>query len=529
MIDALRADPLLGVERVIHTPCSTILLCQGAAYKIRKPVNLGYLDFTTLESRRHFGMQEIRLNQALAPDVYERLLPIIQESVSSARILDQELGKPLPTHSTLIDYAVRMFRLPDEDMLPRWLDAGQVNPRIIQRLAEVLFRFHSRAQPGPALPGDFPRGETLTNLDQLKPFAGDGGMCSSAFFELLLRRVTSRLDNLAPLFRARLNTGRIRELHGDLHAGNICINSGHTGASPILHASPLVVPNSNGLPDIIIFDRIEFEPLFRTCDPAAEIATLSMDLIRRGHARIARDFISAYLAQSHDTDLPALLPIYRAHYAAVRAKVHAMRAAQADTSDAERTTCTTDAAAYAALALGSLCKPALILSCGLPGSGKSFIAEKLRRCIDSDWHRSDEIRKELAPHAAPADLYSRDSSTNTYAELLRRCESSLNNDITALADANFRDPATRAPFLALAKRLGVPILILHAHADEATTRQRLAARSAAGTDPSDADWAVYLKLRDSFFPPTAAEAPVILATPATPINSLLQTIITALA
>ncbi len=525
---------LLSANAAIGTACSTVFLAVTHAFKVRKPVDLGYLNFTTLAARQHASREEVRLNEALAPGVYQAIDTIARHRDTGALTLVPE-GSSLPAETQAVDVAVRMRLLPASGMLPAIL--GQRDLTAAERNAIVtrLAAFHAAAPSGP----DVARfgspnalaDELLGNLDQITPLLaplarstaqshGGIGIIAPDHITQLRAWMASCLASLDPLIRARAASGRIREGHGDLHAGNICLDP-----------AAVTPDNPTGL---VIFDRLEFRADFRCKDVAAELAGLAASLDGCAKHDLADELVSEYARLTSDPQLLTIEPLYRAHYAAVRAKVHAIQAHQFFAARA-----VDQASAHADLAtrhvhqaLGCTRGPTLLVACGLPGSGKSFVARLLGPPLRARLHRADEIRKRLAglnpTDRGGTDLYSAAMSARTYAHLLARCERELAQGHSALADATFRDPALRAPFLALAKARGVPAIILHCHADEAETRRRIDARSARNDDASDADWAVYQRMAPAFRAPSATEATVIRVEPGIRASALLDSLLRAI-
>lgn len=501
-----------GVE-LVHTPCSTIYLLPTLAYKVKKPVNLGWLDYRTLADRRRLCEEEIRLNAELAPGVYRRVVPVCRRPDGGLAIGAPPTGEPE-------NYAVEMRRLPARGMLASLLERGEVGPEHLDAIVSRLAAFHAGCPRAPFVtPDEYTRtlsAEFESNLRELEPHVGvlidqpdprdsAGAIVLStplaaAVREFLTTFVARQRDRLA----TRLRAGRVVEGHGDLHAGNICFDP--AGATP---GNPL---------GLVIYDRLEFRLDFRCKDVAAELAHLAMTCDAHAGVRaIGDELLDRYARRTGDLDLAELSRGFRVHYALVRAKVHARRATQPDVSAADRRREILAGVHASALAAAYVAPPTLVLTCGLPGSGKSYVGQRLAPVLGCSIHRADEVRKELVG-LKPTDrggpeLYTSQMSARTYAEVLTRCRADLAAGRHTIADATFRARANRAPFMQLARELGVPCVILHAHADEAETHRRLTTRAAAGSDASDADFLVYQSMAASFEPPTPDEAPVVKATP----------------
>ncbi len=528
-----KLSTLLHAPEHIHTPCSTILLSPTHAYKLKKPVDLGYLNFTTLEARRIACEEELRLNAALAPGVYQRVLAVLRGREGHITLVPGGTGVPPvfvegshkctggtpvpPDAPEVIDYLVQMRRLPREGMLDAILQHRALTDHELSALVATLVAFHATADASPHIAAhatpEAVRRELLENLAQSKPFvaegasdipdqpAGNAPTCPRSLHEHFVRWMDAEISRREPLLAQRARSGFVREGHGDLHAGNICFDP--AAATP---------NNPTGL---LIYDRLEFREDFRCRDVAAEIACLAMTLAARGHRTLADRVTQRYAEASGDHDLHHLQPLYRTHYALVRAKVHAMRAAQPGQSAAAAAEHARSAMAYFALAAGFTLGPTLILTCGLPGSGKSYIGRYLTQATGATMHRADEIRKELAGLSATARggqaLYAPSVSAQVYEELAQRVTRDLAANKATIADATFRTLDSRAALITLARKHHAQVVIVQCSASEAETKRRLAVRAAAATDASDADWNVYLKLRSEFVAPSPSESPIIEA------------------
>lgn len=485
-----RAYPFpAGEVEVLQTHASVLFFAGERVYKVKKPVDLGFLDFSTVERRLHFCQEEVRLNAALAPGVYLRVATIARGEDGVLRI---------DGPGTAVEHAVEMVRLPRERMLDRALESGGPEARVLDELIERLATFHGAASTGPGVdesgtPEAIAR-KVLTNLEQAGAHAGkipdepgdDAPVLSPKQLGHLQSWSRAFLEKHRGLLEARVRERRIREGHGDLHAGNICLSE-------------------RGL---LIYDRIEFRRDFRCLDVAAEVAFLAMDLDARGRRDLAGAVVEGYAARTHDPGLARVQALYRSHFAAVRGKVAAIRANEAEVDEPARRQAWAEAARYFQLAGAYTLRPSLVVMCGLPGSGKSWLAGRLAGALGLEVVSSDRVRKELAG-LSPTDrtagavrerLYAPQMTERTYAEVLSRCRAALAAGRGAIADATFATRGLRAPFLAVQ----APRVLVHAQADEATVRARLAARAADPGEPSDAGVEVYERARSRFEPPAEA-------------------------
>jgi aminoglycoside phosphotransferase family enzyme len=303
-----------------ETHISWVILAGPFAYKIKKPVNLGFLDFTTMERRAQDCDDEIRLNRRLCPDVYLGVRQIVGRDgayyVGGA-------GRP-------IEPVVWMRRLPEQGMLPALLARGDVTPALAQRIAQRLAAFHAGAATGPGV-DEYGSAATIRanwdeNIVQTGPVVGralDADM-QAGLVAYVGRFLTEQRD----LLERRVTMGRIREGHGDLHAASICVEDGR----------------------IHLFDCLEFAPRFRCSDVAAEVSFLAMDFDHLGRADMGGAFVEAYVQSSGDRELLHLLDFYKAYRAFVRGKVASLRLLEGDLSDAGAAAAVTEAQAYFALA-----------------------------------------------------------------------------------------------------------------------------------------------------------------------------------
>ncbi len=469
-------EPTTAVE-VCQTHISVVFLTDHFAYKLRKPVRLGFLDFSTPEKRRHDCEEEVRLNRRLAPHVYLGVVPVTEAAGAAA----------FGGRGEVIDWAVKMVRLPAEATLEQRLQRGEVGAGVLEALASRLAAFHERAERGEHVSA-FGRFEVVAGnaRENFAQAAGQVGTTLSPAVYTRLRDLTEQaLARLRPLIEARAARGVPRDTHGDLHLDHVYL-----------------FPERPPPEDLVIVDCIEFNERFRYADPVADMAFLVMDLIYHGFRDLARAFADAYFRAARDDEGRALLPFYTAYRAAVRAKVAGFEQAEPEIPQAERQRALAGARAYWLLALDELeepgRRPCLVLVAGLPGSGKSTLARGLQRRGDFAVIRSDAVRKELA--AGARDIYTEEWSDRTYAECLRRAEAVLFEGGRALVDANFREERRRAAYVEAAARWGVPVVLLVCRISDEVVRARLEGRRG---DVSDAGWDTYLELRGAWEEPAA--------------------------
>jgi hypothetical protein len=473
-IEALRSPRAYphpcGPIQVIETHISWVLLTGDYAYKIKKPVDLGFLDYTALERRRFYCQEELRLNGRLAPHIYLQVVPITgRPEVPEI----QGRGKPF-------EYAVKMRQFAQQDLLSERLRRGALPPGLIDTLAQRLADFHLRIE---AAPGASPYGSPQVvysamahNFEALR--AQLAAPRRPAALEALERWTRARYDELRPALEHRKAGGFVRECHGDLHLGNIALVQG----------------------EITIFDGIEFNPELRWIDVISELAFLVMDLDDRAARPLARRALNRYLQATGDYAGLELLRFYEVYRALVRAKVEAIRAGQEGLCEPERGHHVEICQGYARLAQGYT-RPvprALLITHGVSGTGKSTLCQALVEHTEAIWIRSDVERKRLygmapterAGGAVDRGIYAAQASQRTYATLLELAKIILTAGFAVVVDATFLRSAQRGAFAALAQRLGVPLRILHLQASEAVARRRVIERARMGADPSDAGVAV---------------------------------------
>lgn len=465
LLDALCAREYFPHRsRMEETHISWVLLSGHDAYKIKKAVDLGFLDFSTLEKRHFYCTEELRLNRRLAPDLY---LDVVAIGGSPEQ--------PVLGGEPAIEYAVHMRRFPRAAMMDLLLADGHITTAHIDKLAATIARFHAALPPAAA---DAPFGSpevieeaVLENFAQLAP-----SLAASADLALLEKvRLASALEFAAcgPLFRQRKADGCVRECHGDLHLGNIVL----------LDDAP--VP----------FDGIEFSATLRWIDVISEIAFTVMDLMQRGRPQFAWRFLNAYLEQTGDYGGAGVLRYYLAYRAMVRAKVAAIRAAQEDAAQAQEEL----AACRSYLALAHDClarrRPALIITHGLPGCGKSTFAQLALERLGAIRIRSDVERKRLFGLAALADsrsqvgggIYGEEATRRAYERLHELARGLLAAGFPVIVDAAFLRHAERENFRMLAQAMNAPFAIASVQADEAVLKERLARRRSRADDASEAD------------------------------------------
>jgi aminoglycoside phosphotransferase family enzyme/predicted kinase len=465
MLQTMHADPhaelvttlarSLGAE-LITTHISWVLLAGETAYKIKKPVHLPFVDYSTLPARRHFCEEELRLNRRLAPGLY----------LGVTNITGTPASPGLDGAGPVLEYAVRMRRFPPDALFSERIAAGTLDKQDVDELAALLAGFHESAPRAAAADGfsgaDQRRCTALAALEGARPWGSEAALAA------LHTWMRTEADALAPLWTSRQAGGFVRECHGDLHLAN-------------------VVRLEDG---VAAFDGIEFDPALRWIDVLDDVAFVVMDLAAHHRQDLCFRFLNAWLDHTGDhAGMPALRfsVVYRA---LVRAQVEHMRSA--GSAAARRYLAT-------ALAWTQPGKLRLSITHGLPGSGKTWVSQRLLEQDGAIRLRSDVERKRLYglgmqdnSRARGLDLYSADATARTYGRLFGMARIALQAGYPVILDAAFlrRTERDQAQFLACG--LGVPYSIAHCEAPLPVLRQRLLTRRG---DASEADLAVLEHLR----------------------------------
>jgi len=473
----------VGEISLIETHISWVFLTGKFAYKIKKPVDLGFLDFTSLEGRKFFCEEELRLNQRTSTDFYLGVVPI--GSVDGrARI------GSLPA----VEYAVLMRQFAPAARLDRRLAAQRVTTAELQKLARLLAAFHQQLPPATGIPpeqaAERASAPALNNFEHIR--GSHISAVSRRQIDTIRKWTREQAEILQPVFIQRAARGSVRECHGDLHLANLFERDG------------CIYP----------YDSLEFDPKLRWIDPVSDIAFLVMDLTARGRTDLAYVFLNTWLEETGDYDGLSVLRFYLVYRSMVRLKVAAIQTRLLH-EDA-RGEHAIEASHYLELARALVKKPAhprLVLMHGLSGSGKTHTSAKLMTALPAIRIRSDLERKRM--HGLPrqlhgaadtdADLYSLANTERTYTRLASECETGLNAGFNMIVDATFSKRQWRSHFLDLARGLNARPAILVCSAPVRTLKARLRRRAAAGLDESDADPAVLEQQLAHFEPLDPAE------------------------
>jgi aminoglycoside phosphotransferase family enzyme/predicted kinase len=464
----LYAPPVASVE-LLETHISWVLLAGDYAYKIKKPVNFGFLDFSTLAKRRFYCHEELRLNRRLAANLY----------LEVAAIAGSMENPYFAASGEGIEYAVKMRRFEQDALFDRMLAENRLEAAQIEQLADTVAAFHGAiARSGPddahGLPADI-QIAALDNFSHLYPLLPDG--MDGPSLETLRTWTHDQYERLQAAMQLRKERGFVRECHGDLHLGNI------------------VWLGNRAVP----FDAIEFNEKLRWVDVASEIAFTAMDLQVHQRNDLAYRLLNRYFAATGDYHSLPLLRYYLVYRAMVRAKIAVLSLAHAN-NEQSRTAMVAKYRRQIDFALACIRPntPLLLLCHGFSGSGKSTIAAHLAENLPALHLRSDLERKRLCGLAAMADsgsqlqggIYTENITELTYSHLAALAEDILRSGVSVIVDATCLKRRQRDLFRNCAKKSAARLVILDIQTSESTLRQRIAKRFGSRLDSSEADIAV---------------------------------------
>jgi aminoglycoside phosphotransferase family enzyme/predicted kinase len=447
--------PVAAVH-VEETHISTVFLTGDFVYKIKKPVDFGFLDYTTLEKRHQYCQQEAMLNKRLSEDVYLDVVSITEEP----------RGYSLNGPGEPVEYAVKMRQLPKERTMLRLLRRGAFNLDMLGDLVQMLVRFYQKTDKGPEIDAMGSRELIWVNIEedfiQTNPFVST--VLDKVQFSELHRLVRTFLNSNAEIFDRRVQTGRIRDCHGDLRLGHIYFTD-----------------------SISIIDCIEFNDRFRYGDVTSDLAFLAMDLDYNGFADIGQKLLAEYARSAEDPEIFLLVDFYKCYRAHVRCKVECLRYGAGDLSKAEASLAKERAQHYFELAwryAESFSRRTIWIVCGLSGSGKSTLAAELGKRMNLQYYRSDVVRKRLfglSPEeqvvAAFGELiYTPEASDKTYEQLLLAARKTISRGRSVILDATFGRRKYRVLARSLAEEMKANVIFIECRCNQSLLRQRLSAR-----------------------------------------------------
>jgi len=468
---------------LIQTHISYVLLAGAYAYKIKKPLELHFLDYSTLERRRQMCEEEVRLNRRLCPDVYLGVVSVVR-AAGRYRISGQ---------GEAVEYAVQMRRMPQDRFMPALIARKELTAAEVRAVAYVIASFHAAAQTDERITAfgsvDVLRVNWQENFDQTRPFVGR--TLTTEQFDAVREYADRFLTQQAALLTERAASGRTRDCHGDLRADSIVIG---------------------GRGEICVMDCIEFNDRIRYGDVAGDIGFLAMDLDARGRPDLADELMSAYLSASDDETLPCVLDYYRCYRAYVRGKVESLQIEESEIPLDQRAAAAARARSLFELARTYAVVPhprAAVMLVGLSGTGKSYLADGVAARLGTALVSSDATRRRIlalrpgehayAPYGGGA--YTSEARERVYSAMRERAAAHLSQGRGVVLDATHGTRAARDAVRRMAERAGAPLLALEVGADEATVRTRLARRAAEPQSASDARWETYLAQRREFEPP----------------------------
>jgi uncharacterized protein len=465
-----------------ETHISIVFLVGDTVYKIKRPVDFGFLDFSTLEKRKFYGEEEVRLNSRLTHDVYHGVVPVTDVNGR------YQIGGDGPVK----EWAVKMRRLPDEGVLAELVQQGKADEHVLNRVVERLVAFYPKAATGEGV-DEWGTAEAVgfniqENVDQSQPYVNK--FIAPTQLDLIDKASKAFLSGQADLMQSRVDSGKIRDGHGDLHLKHIIIE----GPRP---------------EQLQIIDGVEFNPRIRCGDIAMDVAFLAMDLDFQRRPDLANHFISRLTERMDDPDLPRLVQFYKAYRAHVRAKVACFMSENIAPEMEEFVAIRSEIERYIDLATSYLVKPArpvVVIVGGLSGTGKSVLARRIARTLEADWLSSDRIRKEITghdPHERLSDaygtgIYSPEISQETYDTMISRGVSAAAKGKSVVIDATFLDEEWRARARDAFKVVDADLQFVECWCPPEVVAERLELRQADESEASDAGTSIYEVQRERY-------------------------------
>jgi aminoglycoside phosphotransferase family enzyme/predicted kinase len=490
LFDHLKNPKFFGPDvtsvQLLQTHISYVALTGTYAYKVKKPVNFGFLDFSTLDKRKYYCEEELRLNRRLSPEIYLDVIPITQ------------IGNTLELNGdgTIVEYTLKMKEFPQKYIMTNVLKNGEITEETIDRLCAILVNFYTAQDRSEEITKHGELQAVKQNIDenfeQTKPMIGI--TVPKETYTYIQKAAAEFFEKEKDVFTRRMNDGRIADCHGDLHSGNI------------------VVTNDT----INIFDCIEFNDRFRFCDVASDIAFLAMDLDYLNHPHLSSYLIQRYVERSGDTGIHSVLNFYKSYRAFVRGKVAGFQLNDPHIDSQTKTTIVDTATKYFELAqyyagLFSVQvhqkTPLMFLVSGLTGTGKSTIARKIAVDYRAMQINTDVVRKELAGvdrferhhDQYNTGLYDPKNVDETYRQVMARADTELKKGANVVLDATFQKKNYRELAHQIATKHHTSLFIIQCVCPDAVVKKRLMDR-VKKKSISDGRWEIYLTQKTHFEP-----------------------------
>ncbi|VAV83652.1 hypothetical protein MNBD_DELTA01-935 [hydrothermal vent metagenome] len=487
-----------------HSPSETGRGPSEFVYKIKKPVDFGFLDFSTLERRRFFCLEEVRLNSRLAPDIYLGVVPVFKEEKERGAVFrvgevfiregDAECASAVAAEaagSVVVEYAVKMRRIASDTILDEMLRQERATAETLQRVARSIAAFHQKAEPlCRAEQVDTIAYNIMDNFSRIESFAGDepGATIIRRRLEGLREFSAKFLAENRALLEERVRGGFIRDCHGDMHVDHVVVTE-----------------------NIAIFDCIEFSERLRLCDTVADAGFLSMDLEYLGRGDLAKVFEAEYKKVSGDAAPDALWNFYKCYRAVVRGKVASLKSIGSDIDETERSDAIRDAIKHFHLAdlyAKGGAKPVLVVVSGLTATGKSTLVRALKgtssmKVISTDATRRDIFNIPIGEDRRAQfgkDLYTEESVSRVYEAVFKEGERWLGLGRSVILDATFSKKRYIDSARDIAERCDALCFVVECVAGEASVKARMEKRSKEKDSLSDATYETYKKMKESFEP-----------------------------
>jgi aminoglycoside phosphotransferase family enzyme/predicted kinase len=463
---------------LVQTHISYLFLTPHHVYKVKKPVDFGFLDFTSLDKRKHFCRQEVDLNRRLSPEVY---LDVVEINQKGEKIT---FGGPGNT----IEFAVKMKRLPEEKMMDRLIERGLITEKMVEMTAKRIAIFHKSAATNDTISSfgapHIIEKNTDENFSQTKAYVGR--TITREWYEDIKAFTRDFLNSKWPLFIKRMKEGKVKDCHGDLHSEHVCLTDG-----------------------VVIFDCIEFNKRFRYSDIIADLAFLAMDLDFHHRPDLSKLLCETYNKELNNDDFQELLSFYKIYRAYVRGKVESFELDEPEVSQEEKERAYKRSRRFFRLAheftKGGM-KPLIFIVCGIAGSGKSTVAQTLASRTGAHVVSSDILRKEIGGISTlehrfeefGKGIYSKELTEKTYREILRRGREHLRKRESVIIDATFSQREQRKAVLELSEKFRVDPLFIECTCAEDVIRERFLKRAEDEMATSDARWEIFPSMKKNY-------------------------------